>query len=184
MTYTKPNHYLIHCWFIVNWKCGNKLQCNLNRSTLGRVTSIDWPRSVYKSDVEHHFGEFWVEMAKWPSRSRSLTPSFNTGRENPKKHIGANLVILAHIHYKWSGMQTNFPWNLSQNDLDSQGQRPPFSLPAESFPGCIFGAYLVIPVRISISKQMSLPPFVFLEAIRHIRHFLIDNVFKTTLCIP
>ena len=36
----------------------------------------------------------------------------------------------------------------------------------------------------AISKQMSLPPFVFLEAIRHIRHFLIDNVFKTTLCIP
>ena len=35
-----------------------------------------------------------------------------------------------------------------------------------------------------ISKQMSLPPFVFLEAIRHIRHFLIDKVFKTTLCIP
>ena len=33
----------------------------------------------------------------------------------------------------------------------------------------------------SISKQMSLPPFIFLEAIRHIRHFLIDKVFKETL---
>ena len=35
-----------------------------------------------------------------------------------------------------------------------------------------------------ISKQKSLPPFVFLEAIRHIRHFFIDKVFKETLCIP
>ena len=34
---------------------------------------------------------------------------------------------------------------------------------------------------LSISKQMSLPPFIFLEAIRHIRHFLIDKVFKETL---
>ena len=33
----------------------------------------------------------------------------------------------------------------------------------------------------SISKQMSLPPFIFLEAIRHIRYFLIDKVFKETL---
>ena len=35
----------------------------------------------------------------------------------------------------------------------------------------------------TISKQKSLPPFVFLEAIRHIRHFLIDKVFKEALCI-
>ena len=31
---------------------------------------------------------------------------------------------------------------------------------------------------ISISKQMSLPPFVFLEANRHIRHFLIDKLSR------
>ena len=37
---------------------------------------------------------------------------------------------------------------------------------------------------VAISKQKSLPPFVFLEAIRHIRHFLNDKVFKETLCIP
>ena len=36
----------------------------------------------------------------------------------------------------------------------------------------------------TISKQRSMPLFVFLEAIRHIRHFLIDKVFKETLCIP
>ena len=35
----------------------------------------------------------------------------------------------------------------------------------------------------SISKQKSLPLFVFLETIRHMRHFSIDNVFKETLCI-
>ena len=37
------------------------------------------------------------------------------------------------------------------------------------------------PLECPISKQMSLPPFIFLEAIRHIRHFLIDKVFKETL---
>ena len=36
----------------------------------------------------------------------------------------------------------------------------------------------------SISKQMSLPPFIFLEAIRHIRHFLIDKVFQGNTLIP
>ena len=33
-------------------------------------------------------------------------------------------------------------------------------------------------VSYAISKQKSLPPFIFLEVIRHIRHFLIDKVFK------
>ena len=37
---------------------------------------------------------------------------------------------------------------------------------------------------LSISKQKSLPPFVFLEAIRHIRHFLIDKVFEKKHLYP
>ena len=36
------------------------------------------PRSVYKSNLECHFLESWFEMAKWPWRSRSMTPVFNT----------------------------------------------------------------------------------------------------------
>ena len=32
----------------------------------------------------------------------------------------------------------------------------------------------------TISKQKSLPPFDFLEAIRHLGHFLIDKVKKAT----
>ena len=39
------------------------------KSTLGRVPPLGRPRSVYKSDIECHFLEFWIEMAKWPWRS-------------------------------------------------------------------------------------------------------------------
>ena len=36
-----------------------------------------------------------------------------------------------------------------QNDLESQGQWPPFSIPAESILECMFGANLVIVAQIS-----------------------------------
>ena len=57
------------------------------KSTCGCVRPLGWPRSVYKSDVERQCLAFWVEMAKWPWRSRSMTPIFNTSRENPMTHL-------------------------------------------------------------------------------------------------
>ena len=67
-------------------------------------------------------------------------------------HIfGANLVILAQICDELSQGQAEFPRILSQNgqnDLESQGQWPPFSITAESVPGCMFGANLVILAQI------------------------------------
>ena len=57
-------------------------------------------------------------------------------------------MIPAQIHYKLSCRQAKFPSISSQNDLEGQGQRPPFSIPAESIPGCMFGANLVIPSQI------------------------------------
>ena len=65
--------------------------------------------------------------------------------------FGANLVILAQIHDELLRGQAGFPRILSQNDqkhLEGQGQRPPFSIPAESIRGCIFGANLVILAQI------------------------------------
>ena len=65
--------------------------------------------------------------------------------------FGANLVILAQICDELSCRQTKFPRILSQNgqnDLEGQGQWPPFSIPAKSIPGCMFGANLVIPAQI------------------------------------
>ena len=35
-----------------------------------------------------------------------------------------------------------------QNDLEGQGQWPPFSIPAKSISGCMFGANLVILAQI------------------------------------
>ena len=61
--------------------------------------------------------------------------------------FGANLVILAQIYEDLSRRQATFPRILSQNgqnDLEDQGQCPPFSIPAESITGCMFGANLVI----------------------------------------
>ena len=65
--------------------------------------------------------------------------------------IGTNLVILAQIHYKLAPRQVRFPRILSQNgqnDIEGQGQWPPFSIPAASIPWCMCSANLVIPAQI------------------------------------
>ena len=63
----------------------------------------------------------------------------------------ANLVILAQIYDELSCGQAEFPKIRSQNgqnDLEGHGQLPLFSIPAESIPGCMFGANLVILAQI------------------------------------
>ena len=63
----------------------------------------------------------------------------------------AKLVILAQIYEELSRIQAEFPRILSQkgqNDLECQGQWPPFFIPDESIAGCMFGANLVIPAQI------------------------------------
>ena len=65
--------------------------------------------------------------------------------------FGTNLVILVQIYDELLCGQAQFPVILSQNDhndLESQGQWPPFSLPAESISECMFGANLVIVAQI------------------------------------
>ena len=64
--------------------------------------------------------------------------------------FGANLVILAYNCDELSCGQAEFPRILSQNcqnDLEDQGQWPPFSIPVEGIPGCMFGANLAIPAQ-------------------------------------
>ena len=93
----------------------------------------------------------WVNMAKWPWRSRSMTPIFNTSWENPKMHIWCKFGDFVQIHYNLSNRKVKFPRILcqnGQNDLEYQGQWPPFSIPAKSIPQCMFGAYLVILAQI------------------------------------
>ena len=179
-----------------------------NKSTFGRVTPLGQPRSVYKSDVECCFLKFRVKMAKWPWRSRSINRIFNTSCGDSKMHVvqiwwmqvksiiklshgqvkflsqngqnnlegqgqgppfsipvenipgcmlGTNLVIVAPTHYKLSCRQTKFPRILSQNDLEAQGQRPPFSIPIESIPRCMFGTNLVIvaPIHYKLSRRQA-----------------------------
>ena len=54
-------------------------------------------RSVYKIDVECYSLDFSVEMAKWSSRSRSMTLIFYTTESIPRCILGAYFVILAQI---------------------------------------------------------------------------------------
>ena len=92
---------------------------------LRRVTPLGWPRSLYKSDVKCCFLEFWIEMAKWPWRSWSMTPIFNTSWENSKMYIWCKFCDFN----KLSCRQAKFPRILSQNgqnDLEGQDQSPHF----------------------------------------------------------
>ena len=60
---------------------------------------------------------------------------------------GANLVIPTQINDELSRGQTEFSRVLSlngQNHLKGQNQWPPFSIPADSIPRCMFDANLVI----------------------------------------
>ena len=79
-------------------------------------------------------------------------PLFSIPAERiPGWMFGASLVIWAKICDKLSARQVKFPRILSQNsqnDLEDQGQRPPFSIPHESIPWCMFGANMVIPAQI------------------------------------
>ena len=78
-------------------------------------------------------------------------PPFSIPAESiPRCMFGANLVILAQICDELSWGQAEFPKILSQNgqnDLEGQGQLPPFSIPAESISGRMFEANLVIPAQ-------------------------------------
>ena len=59
---------------------------------------------------ETKFPVILCRMTKWPWKSMSMTPIFNTNRENSKMHMCANLVILS----KLSCAYANFPRILSQ----------------------------------------------------------------------
>ena len=89
----------------------------------------------------------FLDSKGWPNlEGQGQWPPFSIPAEEriPRCIFGANLVILAQIYDELSHGQTKFPIILSQNDLEGQGQWPPFSIPAETIPGCMFGANLVI----------------------------------------
>ena len=131
---------------ITSWRTDVTNPRNQNtRARLGRVTPLGRPRSVYKSDVECRF---FSQNGKGPWRSRSMTFILSY---QLRESQDAYLVILAHIHYKLLYGQAKFPRILSQNcqnNLEGQGQWPPFSISAESISGCMFAANLVILSRI------------------------------------
>ena len=130
------------------------------------MSNTPWPpRSVYMSDVKCCFLKFWVEMAKWPWRSWSITPIFIPALGIPRCIFGANLAIVAPIYNKLSHRQAKFLRNLSQigqNELKDKGQWPLFSKPIERIPGCMFGKILLIlaPIHYKLShRQAKFPRF-------------------------
>ena len=93
--------------------------------------------------------EYWVEIAKGPWRSTSMTPIFNTNWKNPKMYVWCKFCDFSR-NALWH-TQATFPRILSQNrqnDLEGQNQLPPFSIPTNSVPTCMVDANMVIPVQI------------------------------------
>ena len=87
---------------------------------------------------------------KWPWRSESMTSIFNTSCEYPRMHVWCKFGDSRPNLWRVIERKAKFPRILrqnSQNDLKGQGQWPPFSIPAESIPLCMFGANLVIPAQ-------------------------------------
>ena len=90
-------------------------------------------------------------MAKWPWRSKSITPLSIPAKTITRCIFGANLMILAQIQYRLLCGQAKFPRILSQigqNDLEGESQWPPFSITAESMPVCMFVEKFVIQAQI------------------------------------
>ena len=144
----RANMYIVFQMLLgFTWR-SNMKTAYLNYSTFGTRGTLDRPRSVYKSGVERCLLEFWVDMARWPWRSWSMTRIFNTGWENPKIHIwckfgDSSSTVLQLITRE----KPNFLND--QNDLEGLGQWLMFSIPTENFPRCIFGANFIIPALIS-----------------------------------
>ena len=113
---------------------------NINKSRFGRC-STPWP-----SVQERHWMPFCE--SKWPNdlEGQGQWPPFSIPADNiPECMFGANFVVVAQIYDELSHGQAEFPSILSQNgqnDLEGQGPWPPFSIPAESIPGCMFGSNL------------------------------------------
>ena len=82
--------------------------------------------------------------SKWPNDLEGQGQFSISAAIIPRCIFGVNLVILAQIHQKLICVQAEIPRIMSQNGLDGQGQWPPFSIPAESIPECMFGANLMI----------------------------------------
>ena len=141
------------------WKVSPMQHMPVQKHLIGRYNkstfvacNTHWPaRSAYASDVERRFLAFWVDLDKWPWRSMSMSPIFNTSSDNLKMHIWG----------KFSGSSSNplqvIAWarQISDNSESKwpkwpwgQGQWPPFPIPTESISGCMFGANLVIPFQI------------------------------------
>ena len=90
-----------------------------------------------------HFETKWP---KWPWRPKSMTSRFNTSWEYPIMHLWCKSGDFSSNLWWVIARTTEFPSILSQNG--EQGRWPQFSIQAESIPGCMFGANLVVLAQI------------------------------------
>ena len=106
-------------------------------------------------ELSHKQAEFPTilsQMAKNDFEGHRQWAPFSIPAESIRKCMfGAHLVILAQIYDDLLHGQAEFPRIRSQNgqnDLEGEGQWPPFLIPAESIPGCMFGANLMVLAQI------------------------------------
>ena len=137
------------------------------RARLGRVAPLD--RLIqYTRDTRATLNA--VSLVKTMAKPwRSRWPPFSIPAERiPSCIFGENLVILAQVHYKLLWRQSIFPI-LSRNgqiDIESQGQWPLLSIPAESITGCMFGANWVIlaPIYDELSREQAKFPRILSDS--------------------
>ena len=136
-----------HIFFAMNWIYW-VYQYHITRARLRLVAPLGWPRSVYKSNVECNF------LSRNDGQTLKIKVNylhFQYHWANPKRHIWYRFGDSSSNPLQISWRQVKFRRILSQNvqnDLEGQGQWPPFSIPTESIPGCMFGANLVILAQI------------------------------------
>ena len=140
------------CWFQVPlaW---NFVVTDLNKSTLEYVTPLSQPRSVHKCNVEGCFLGILSQNGQMTLKVKVNNPHF--------QYQPWEWCIFGDCNSYPSQVITHgqgkFPRILSQNgqnDLEGQGLWPPFSIPAESILGCMFGANLVILAQSLVDASM------------------------------
>ena len=144
--HSAQNHYLSQCWVIVNWTFWNKLQWNFCQNT---------KKCQSRKCIWKYPGGDELSQLSLAARQCILTWNF----QGMLAHRGPTFIPTTHQNvtnktraqhplprprsvYKGS-VERRFLefWSKWPNDLEGQDQWPPFSIPAERIPRCIFGEW-------------------------------------------
>ena len=154
-----------HVWDVQHPLAGIDHYTRATLNAVSRVKTMAEPwrlssmTSIFNTSWENPKMHIWCEfgdsssnpnkskLPKWPWMSRSLTSVFNTSQEYSRMHVwckfGDYILNLRRFIMRTSRISRILSQN-NQNDVVGHGQWPPFLIPAESIPRCMFGANLMV----------------------------------------